>query len=83
LLLLHFINIKPHARLDKPDKLADRALVTQVTDILKEQNACVVALGIGFPMATTDSTMYVKYKINIVQQEQLLEAATEAQDADD
>jgi len=83
LLLLHFINIKLHTSLDKPEKLADRTLVIQVTERLKEQNACVVALGIGFPLATTDNTMYVNYKINLVQQEQLFEAATEAQNADD
>jgi hypothetical protein len=83
LLLLHFLNIMPHANLDKPEKLVDKTTVIQVTERLKEQNACVVALGIGFPLATTDNTMYVKYKINLVQQEQLLEAATEAQSADD
>ena len=83
LLLLHFINIKLHTSLNKPEKLADRTLVIQVTERLKEQNACVVALGIGFPLATTDNTMYVNYKINLVQQEQLFEAATEAQNADD
>jgi hypothetical protein len=83
LLLIHFISIKLHNSLEKPEKVVEKSLVTQVAERLKEQNACVVALGVGFPLATADSTMYVKYKINLVQQEQLLEAAIEAQDADD
>ncbi len=33
-MLLHFINIMPHAGLDKPEKLADRTLVIQVTERL-------------------------------------------------
>ncbi|WP_052471050.1 Z1 domain-containing protein [Dehalococcoides mccartyi] len=83
LLLIHFINIKPHTNLEKPERVEDRTLVVQVMDRLNGKKACVVALSVGFPLATKDNTMYVKYKINLVQQELLLEAATEAQNADD
>jgi hypothetical protein len=83
LLLIHFLNIRSHTMLEKPEKEADRMLVAQVVHRLSEKSACVVALSIGFPLATADNTMYVKYKINVVQQQQLLEAATEAQNADD
>lgn len=83
LLLLHFISIEPHHSLNALGKIIEKSLVTQTAEMLRERNACIVALGVGFPLATTNNTMYVKYKINLVQQEQLQDAATEAQDADD
>ncbi len=83
LLLLHFLGIRPHHDLDKKDRESDKKLVVQVAESLKALDACVVALGLGFPVATTNGTMYVHYKINLVQQQQLLEAASEAEDADD
>jgi hypothetical protein len=83
LLLLHFIIINPHENLYKPEKLAEKTLVIQVSERLKKENACVVSLGIGFPLSTTHDTMYIKYKITLDKQKQLFEATDEAQNADD
>jgi hypothetical protein len=83
LLLLHFLDIKIADILLKEDKVIDRARLLELVDALKPPGASLVALGLGFPLVAANSNMYVKYKINVVKRNQLLEAAAEAQDDDD
>ena len=48
-------------------------------ELAKQKKHVYLLWELVFRERQTDSTMYVKYKINLVQQEQLIEAASEAQ----
>jgi hypothetical protein len=83
LLLLHFLDIQIADSLQKEDKISEKSRVSELVELIKCSKACLVALGVGFPLASANSNMHVKYKINIVKRNQLMEAAAEAQDDDD
>lgn len=78
LLLLHFIEMKKQ---DTEAKMDEAAEVTR--DKLLERGKCLVAIGLGFPRVIgEDGTQRVRYVINKVKQQQLLEVFSEVEDDD-
>lgn len=76
ILLLHFIDIE----LGKDPDLKTR----ETKEKLKDKNIHLTAIGLGFPRVTgEEGHERVVYIINKVKQQQLLEAFTEVEDADD
>lgn len=72
LLILHFIGIDP----DGDD-------IKEVNERLKSDNACLVAIGIGFPGFAEDESKQIRYVINKIKQQQLEDAIKETEDEDE